>query len=129
MKNQENRLLTPELLEALANYPLYSQEHTKVCDMQAVALFRIGSIRWYVMEGNAEGDRFTFFTLVCGLADCPELGYTDADELAGIAVDASRYGMPGITLTVERVEDFQPCRMADIDDEDVKNYVARFTAE
>ena len=46
MKNQENRLLTPELLEALANYPLYSQEHTKVCDMQAVALFRIGSIRW-----------------------------------------------------------------------------------
>ena len=129
MKNQENRLLTPELLEALANYPLYSQEHTKVCDMQAVALFRIGSIRWYVMEGNAEGDRFTFFTLVCGLADCPELGYTDAGELAGIAVDASRYGMPGITLTVERVEDFQPCRMADIDDEDVKNYVARFTAE
>ena len=129
MKNQENRLLTPELLEALANYPLYSQEHTKVCDMQAVALFRIGSIRWYVMEGNAEGDRFTFFTLVCGMGYESELGYTDAGELAGIAVDASRYGLPGILLTVERVEDFQPCRMADIDDEDVKNYVARFTAE
>ena len=129
MKNQENRLLTPELLEALANYPLYSQEHTKVCDMQAVALFRIGSIRWYVMEGNAEGDRFTFFTLVCGMGYESELGYTDAGELAGIAVDASRYGMPGITLTVERAEDFKPCRLADIDDEDVKNYVARFTAE
>ena len=129
MKNQENRLLTPELLEALANYPLYSQENKKVCDLQAVALFRIGSIRWYVLEGNAEGDRFTFFTLVCGLADCPELGYTDAGELAGIAVDASRYGMPGITLTVERVEDFNPCRLAEIEDEDVKNYVARFAEE
>ena len=129
MKNQENRLLTPELLEALANYPLYSQENKKVCDLQAVALFRIGSIRWYVLEGNAEGDRFTFFTLVCGMGYESELGYTDAGELASIAVDASRYGMPGITLTVERVEDFQPCRMADIDDEDVKNYVARFTAE
>lgn len=129
MKNQENRLLTPELLEALANYPLYSQEHTKVCDMQAVALFRIGSIRWYVLEGNAEGDRFTFFTLVCGLADCPELGYTDTGELASIAVDASRYGLPGILLTVERAEDFKPCRLADIDDEDVKNYVARFEEE
>ena len=129
MKNQENRLLTPELLEALANYPLYSQEHTKVCDMQAVALFRIGSIRWYVMEGNAEGDRFTFFTLVCGMSEDAELGYTDAGELASIAVDASRYGLPGILLTVERAEDFRPCRMADIDDEDVKNYVARFTAE
>ena len=81
MKNQENRLLTPELLEILANYPLYSQENKKVCDLQAVALFRIGCIRWYILEGNAEGDRFTFFTLVCGMSDCPELGYTDAGEL------------------------------------------------
>ena len=129
MKNQENRLLTPELLEALANYPLYSQENKKVCDLQAVALFRIGSIRWYVLEGNAEGDRFTFFTLVCGMAEDAELGYADAGELAGIAVDASRYGMPGITLTVERVEDFNPCRLAEIEDEDVKNYVARFAEE
>ena len=127
MKNQENRLLTSELLEALASYPLYSQEHKEVSDLYAVALFRIGNIRWYILEGNAEGDRFTFFTLVCGLADCPELGYTDADELAGIAVDASRYGMPGILLTVERAEDFKPCRLGDIDDEDVKDYVARFT--
>lgn len=126
MKNQENRLLTSELLEALASYPLYSQEHKKVSDLYAVALFHIGNIRWYILEGNAEGDRFTFFTLVCGMADCPELGYTDAGELAGIAVDTSRYGMPGILLTVERAEDFKPCRLADIDDEDVKNYVARF---
>ena len=129
MKNQENRLLTSELLETLASYPLYSQEHKKVCDMYAVALLRIGNIRWYILEGNAEGDRFTFFTLVCGLADCPELGYTDAGELASIAVVASRYGMPGILLTVERAEDFNPCRLADIEDEDVKNYVARFTEE
>ena len=129
MKNQENRLLTPELLEALANYPLYSQEHTKVCDMQAVALLRIGNIRWYILEGNPEGYRFTFFTLVCGMSEDTELGYTDAGELASIAVDASRYGMPGILLTVERAEDFKPCRLADIDDEDVQKYVARFTAE
>ena len=127
MKNQENRLLTSELLEALASYPLYSQEHKKVSDLYAVALLHISNIRWYILEGNAEGDRFTFFTLVCGLADGPELGYTDAGELASIAVDASRYGMPGILLTVERAEDFKPCRLGDIDDEDVKDYVARFT--
>ena len=129
MRNQENRLLTSELLEALASYPRYSQERKKVSDLQAVALFHIGNIRWYILEGNAEGDRFTFFTLVCGMGYESEFGYTDAGELSGIAVDASRYGMPGITLTVERAEDFQPCRMADIDDEDVKNYVARFTEE
>ena len=129
MRNQENRLLTSELLEALASYPLYSQEHKKVSDMQAVALFHIGNIRWYILEGNAEGDRFTFFTLVCGMAEDAELGYADAGELAGIAVDASRYGMPGITLTVERVEDFNPCRLGDIEDEDVQNYVSRFAEE
>ena len=129
MRNQENRLLTSELLEELASYPLYSQEHKKVCDLQSVALFRIGSIRWYVLEGNAEGDRFTFFTLVCGMGYESELGYTDAGELAGIAVDASRYGMPGITLTVERVEDFNPFRLAEIEDEDVKNYVSRFAED
>ena len=127
MKNQENRLLTSELLEALANYPLYSQEHKKVSNLYAVALFHIGNIRWYILEGNAEGDRFTFFTLVCGMSEGAELGYTDAGELASIAVDATRYGMPGITLTVERAEDFRPCRLIDIEDEDVKNYVARFS--
>lgn len=125
MKNQENRLLTSELLEALASYPLYSQEHKKVCDLYAVALFCIGNIRWYILEGNAEGDRFTFFTLVCGMSDCTELGYTDAGELASIAVDASRYGLPGILLTVERAEDFKPCRLIDIEDEDVQKYVGR----
>ena len=129
MKNQENRLLTSELLEVLASYPLYSQENKKVSDLQAVALFHIGNIRWYILEGNAEGDRFTFFTLVCGMSDCPELGYTDAGELASIAVDASRYGLPGILLTVERAEDFKPCRLIDIEDEDVQKYVARFTEE
>ena len=129
MRNQENRLLTSELLEALASYPLYSQDHKKIYDLYAVALFHIGNIRWYILEGNAEGDRFTFFTLVCGMADGPELGYADAGELAGIAVDASRYGLPGILLTVERAEDFKPCRLGDVEDEYVKKYVARFTEE
>lgn len=125
MENQENRLLTSELLDVLASYPLYSQEYKSAPELVAVALFRIGSIRWYVLEGNVEGDRFTFFTLVCGMADGPELGYTDAEELASVAVDASPYGMPGIILKVEQVEGFTPCRLADIDDDDVKKYVAR----
>ena len=126
MENKENRLLTSELLEALASYPLYSQEHTSIPELIAVALFRIGNIRWYVLEGNAEGDRFTFFTLVCGMSEVTELGYTDADELANIVVDASSFGAPGLLLRVGQVKDFKPCRLADIDDEDVKNYVARF---
>lgn len=125
MENQENRLLTSALLEALASYPLYSQEHRSAPDLVAVALFRIGNIRWYVLEGNAEGDRFTLFTLVCGMADGPELGYTDAGELANVVVSAAFYGIE-ILLRVEQMDDFKPCRLADIDDEDVKQYIARF---
>lgn len=125
MENQENRLLTSALLEALASYPLYSQEHRSAPDLVAVALFRIGNIRWYVLEGNAEGDRFTLFTLVCGMADGPELGYTDAGELANVVVSAASYGIE-ILLRVEQMDDFKPCRLADIDDEDVKQYIARF---
>ena len=126
MENKENRLLTSELLEVLVSYPLYSQEHKHLPDLMAVALLRIGSIRWYVLEGNAEGDRFTFFTLMCGMGEGAELGYTDAAELAGVEVDASRYGLPGVLLTVEQVEDFKPCRLADIADEDVQQYCSRF---
>lgn len=128
MENQENRLLTSALLEALASYPLYSQEHRSAPDLVAVALFRIGNIRWYVLEGNAEGDRFTLFTLVCGMADGPELGYTDAGELANVVVSAAFYGIE-ILLRVEQMDDFKPCRLADIDDEDVKQYIARFAED
>lgn len=129
MENKENRLLTPQLLEALASYPLYAQEHKHLPDLMAVALFRIGLIRWYVLEGNAEGDRFTFYTLVCGMDEMPELGYTDAEELAGVAVDSARYGFPGAVYRVERAEDFTPCRLADIADEDVKSLCSRFADE
>lgn len=129
MENKENRLLTSQLLEALASYPLYSQESKHLPDLMAVALLRIGSIRWYILEGNAEGDRFTFFTLVCGMGEDSELGYTDAGELANIAVNASRYGLPGVLLMVEQVKDFKPCRLADIADEDVKRFCSRFADE
>lgn len=129
MENKENRLLTSQLLEALASYPLYAQEHKHMPDLMAVALLRIGSIRWYILEGNAEGDRFTFFTLVCGMSEGAELGYTDAGELAEIAVDASRHGLLGVLLTVEQVKDFKPCRLADIADEDVKRFCSRFADE
>ena len=129
MKKQENRLLTSGLLEALASYPLYSQDSKHLLDLMAVALLRIGSIRWYILEGNAESDRFTFFTLVCGMGEGAELGYTNAGELADIAVDTSRYGLPGVLLTVEQVKDFKPCRLAEIDDEDVQQYCDRFTPD
>lgn len=124
MSKTENRLLTSEVLASLAPYPLYSQETAAIPDIQAVVLFRIGGIRYYICEGSAEGDMFTFYGLVCGLGDGPELGYINADELAGIAVDCARYGFPGAVYRVDREKDFLPCRLADIEEEDVKEYVS-----
>lgn len=129
MEENRNRILTPELLKDLADYPLYSQEDKHIPDLVAVAKMCIGSMRWYIIEGNAEGGRFTFYNLVCGLDEMPELGYTDADELASVSVDCARYGFPGTVLRVEREEDFIPCRLADIDDEEVKSFCNRFVEE
>ena len=46
-----NRLITPELTEALRSYPLYSQDAKKK-DALCIAVFYLGNIRWYIMEGQ-----------------------------------------------------------------------------
>ena len=60
-----NRLITPQLMEALKKYPLYSQE-SKGGEAVCVAVFQIGRIRWYILEGQQEGDDFVLFAVVCG---------------------------------------------------------------
>lgn len=122
----QNRLLTPELLEALSNYPLYAQETTDIPSMKAVAAFAIGNIRWYILEGNSEGSTFTFYGLVCGMSETPELGYINADELASIALDGEKYGYPaGIVFRVEPIANFTPCKLSEITDTDVKAFCQR----
>jgi len=124
-----NRLLTPELLEALKPFPLYSQEETRIHEQKALAAFAIGPIRWYITEGSREGNTFTFFGLVCGMSDTPELGYINADELAAVRTSAYPYGFPkGIELCVAPVQDFKPCKLKEITDEDVKHYCDRMEA-
>ena len=124
-----NRLLTPELLAALKPFPLYSQEETRIHEQKALAAFAIGSIRWYITEGSAEGNTFTFFGLVCGMSDTPELGYINADELAAVRTSAYPYGFPkGIELCVAPVQDFKPCKLKEIEDPRVKHYCDRMEA-
>ena len=49
-KTNQNRLLTPEVLAAFEGHELYSQDGKKK-DAQCIAVFRIGNIRWYFIEG------------------------------------------------------------------------------
>jgi hypothetical protein len=125
----KNRLLTPELLEALKPFPLYSQEETRIHEQKALAAFAIGPIRWYITEGSREGNTFTFFGLVCGMSETPELGYINADELAAVRTSAYPYGFPrGIELCVAPVQDFRPCKLKEIEDPRVKHYCDRMEA-
>ena len=63
-----NKLITPQFMEAIKNFPLYSQEK-KGKDAICVAVFTIGRIRWFVLEGQTEGNDFMLFTIVCGLCE------------------------------------------------------------
>ena len=69
--NFNNRLITPELTEALSSYPLYSQDAKKK-DALCIAVFYLGNIRWYIMEGQQEGNDFTLYGIVTGTSLLPK---------------------------------------------------------
>ena len=116
-----NRLITPELKEALASYPLYSQDAKKK-DALCIAVFYLGNIRWYIMEGQQEGDDFTLYGIVAGLHET-EYGYQSATEMAGITYDASVYGLG--TLRIEQDKSFKPCTLAEIEDAELQAFLSR----
>ena len=62
-----SRLITPQLAEQFKLYPLYSQDGKKK-DAICQCVFFIGKVRWYVLEGQPEGNDFTLFSIVVGLA-------------------------------------------------------------
>lgn len=115
-----NRLITPELAEALGSYPLYSQDAKKK-DAVCLALFSLGNIRWYIMEGQQEGNDFTLYGIVAGLHET-EYGYLSANEMASITYDASQYGLG--TLQIEQDKDFKPCTLAEIKDAELQAFLS-----
>ena len=115
-----NRLITPELAEVLGSYPLYSQDAKKK-DAVCLALFSLGNIRWYIMEGQQEGNDFTLYGIVAGLHET-EYGYLSANEMASITYDASQYGLG--TLQIEQEKDFKPCTLAEIKDAELQAFLS-----
>ena len=60
------RLMTTQLAEALEGYPLYSQDG-KGKEAVCRAVFALGSVRWFILEGNRENDDVILFGIVVGL--------------------------------------------------------------
>ena len=118
----ENRLITEQLAEQIAKYPLYSQDglgKAAIC----IGILELANIKWYVLEGQQEGNDYTLFTIVAGLAET-EYGYTSANELASIQVDGSKYGLG--TLQVQQQVDFKQIALSSISDSRVKQFLSRF---
>lgn len=117
-----NRLITPQLIEALKDFPLYSQDGKGV-EAVCVAVFQIGRIRWYVLEGQQEGDDFVFFSVVCGMCET-EYGYVSAKELASIEIDGAKFGMD-CKFHVCQDNHFKPKKLKDICHADLQEFLNR----
>lgn len=117
-----NRLITPQFMEATKDFPLYSQDG-KGNEAVCVAVFYIGRIRWYVLEGQQEGDDFVFFAVVCGMCET-EYGYVSANELASIEIDGAKFGMD-CKFHVCQAPNFRPAKLKDIPNPDLQDFLNR----
>ena len=115
-----NRLITEEVLKALKDYPLYTQDG-KQKDAVCVCLFTIGNVRLYILEGQPEGNDFTLYGIVAGLFET-EYGYISANELQEIKVNADCYEL-GI-LVVEQDKSFKSCKLKEIKDDELQNFLS-----
>ena len=88
-----------------------------------MAIFFIGHVRWFVLEGQPEGNDTTLFTIVCGLHET-EYGYTSVNEMESGKVDGSKYGVDEI-FQVEQLDGFKPVKLKSIPDEDLQTFLNR----
>lgn len=120
MAIETNRLFTPELENALRDYPLYSQVDRQK-DAVCQAVFSIGNIRWYILEGQKDGTDFTLYGIVVGM-QATEYGYVSLNEMAGVEIDASSYGLG--KLKVGQNMNFKPCALSEIRDVDLQTFLS-----
>lgn len=74
------RLMTPQLEEALKGFPLYSQDG-KGKEAICRTIFILGSVRWFIIEGQREGNDTVLLGIVIGLIE-DEYGYIALNELS-----------------------------------------------
>ena len=117
----ENRWITERVKELLCEYPLYSQDGKKK-DAVCRCVFRIGNIRWYILEGQEEGNDFTFYGIVLGLFE-NEYGYVSANEMQNISLDAQIGGLGKLRIGPDL--DFEPTKLCEIKDAELQEFLSR----
>lgn len=116
-----NRLLTKELVKAFASHQLYSQDEKgekAVC----ICVFQIGNIKWYVLEGQQEGDDFIIYSIVVGMGDT-EYGYASLNEMEQIQVKTGIPSYPVVKISQDK--SFHPRKLKNIKDEKLQTFLHR----
>lgn len=116
------RLQTPQLEEALKDYPLYSQDG-KGKEAICRAIFALGATRWFILEGEREGGDTIMFGIVTGLIE-DEYGYVSLNELSEVELDLSAQGYG--KLQVRQQTNFKPTALKNLRDDRLQRFLARF---
>ena len=117
-----SRLMTPRLEEALEGYPLYSQDG-KGKEAVCRAIFALGAVRWFILEGEREENDTILFGIVVGLAE-DEYGYISLNELSEVELDLTAQGLG--KLQVRQQMNFQPAPLCRLNDHRLQRFLARF---
>lgn len=102
-----------QTIERAQNYPLYSQDEQRQY-AKCISVLHIGNIRWYILEGQQEGNDFILFGIVCGMV-ATEYGYISLNELSQIEIHRN-----GCTFKVQEIPGYLPLSLntlASIDNE------------
>lgn len=114
------RLMTPQLAETLKDFPLYSQDG-KGKEAVYRAIFALGSIRWYILEGETDGKGTILFGIVIGMME-DEYGYISLNELSEVELDYTAQGFG--KLQVRQQENFQPTKLSQLKDNRLQRFLA-----
>lgn len=114
--------MTSRLEEALKGYPLYSQDG-RGKDAVCVAIFALGAIRWFVLEGKVQEKDTILYGIVVGLTE-EEYGYVSLNELSEVTLDLTAQGLG--RLQVRQQENFRPTKLKNLQDYRLQRFLSGF---
>ena len=114
--------MTPQLEEALKGFPLYSQDG-KGKEAICRAIFALGSVRWFIIEGQKENNDIVLFGIVVGLME-DEYGYVSLKELSEVSIDLTSQGLG--RLQVRQQPNFRPVPLKTLADDRLQKFLAKF---
>ena len=106
----------------MKGYPLYSQVgrgKEAVC----VAIFALGAIRWFILEGEVQDSDTILYGIVVGLAE-DEYGYVSLNELSDVTLDLTAQGLG--RLQVRQQENFRSIKLKNLRDYRLQRFLAGF---